>query len=465
LSLARLGSLDYALDEYKRFGLRTVRHDEDIMALGARLSKDLYLANTGKTAIEHARDSAAKYEAAFKDSQGYYSGINAATMALAADMPSSIIIDRVHKVRELLPPTKNLTPEDHYFIEATRAECFLILGEYEKARLALRGAIAFDPLNYPAHAGTLKQFKLILDKRGESQTWLNEFRPPAPLHYAGHIWGRLEQNSEDLSFQLSDYIQRHDIGFGFGALAAGADIIIAEALLAEGAELNVILPASVDHFIEHSVRPFGEDWVARFNSCLNQAHSCSVLSDTDLDQNEAPIILSAQMAMGQAILRGSHLDVSPIQLLIFDPSRKNSLTALHAQDWTESGLQQLRLEAVLDAKLSVPSVRNFGMMSVLAQSATGKGIEKFATLEAAISYLQKNSKSGAPTGILHFDLPGAEDLFAALSHQKLENTILVSEAIAGYAALKHKKDYNILFAGTLTPRSGTSVRSYTLQPF
>jgi len=41
LALARMGALDLALSEYERYGLSNVRHHEDIMALGARLSKDL----------------------------------------------------------------------------------------------------------------------------------------------------------------------------------------------------------------------------------------------------------------------------------------------------------------------------------------------------------------------------------------------------------------------------------------
>ena len=43
LALARMGSPDFALSEYERYDLSNLRHHEDIMALGGRLSKDLYL--------------------------------------------------------------------------------------------------------------------------------------------------------------------------------------------------------------------------------------------------------------------------------------------------------------------------------------------------------------------------------------------------------------------------------------
>lgn len=93
LSLARAGSLGFALSEYKRYALNNVRQHEDIMALGGRLSKDLYLRSSGKKALDYARDSAHQYEAAFQDTKGYYSGVNAATMALMSKMPLATITD------------------------------------------------------------------------------------------------------------------------------------------------------------------------------------------------------------------------------------------------------------------------------------------------------------------------------------------------------------------------------------
>jgi len=458
-----MGSLDLAIEEYERFGLDAVRHDEDIMALGARLSKDLYLASQGKAALEHAQDSTAKYEAAFKDSGGHYSGINAATMALAADMPVEVVIDRANKILEQLPPSGNLTPEDHYFIEATRAECYLILGEDTKTRQALRAAIAFDPLNYTAHASTIKQFKIILDKRAADQSWLAEFRPPRPLHYAGHIWLDTDEQFKDFPLKISDLIQRHDIGFGYGALAAGADIVIAEGLLEEGAELNVVLPASVESFAERSVHLFGSSWVSRYESCLDRAHSITILPNTELPQHEAHTILASQMAMGQAILRGTHTGVSAAQLLILDPSRTRSLTAYHAKEWAESGFDQLRLGLSTDLKLESPRLSVPDSICVLVKTDTGKPAKKFTSFKTAIAKANEAAKNGAAVA-LHFDLLGSDDVLDALTAQNLKGTILVSEAAAGYAALKHSPNYAVIFAGIVIDKTGTPLRGYAMRP-
>jgi len=181
LALARAGALDFALSEYERFGLSAIRDNEDIMALNGRLSKDLYLRSSGQEAQKHAAAAARKYELAFQNTLGYYSGVNSATMALMADLPEERVMARIEAIEALLPVSLEITPTDHYFVEATRAECFLLRGAREKAVAALHAAIDFDPLNYAAHASTLKQFMMIT-------RWL-----PAAIFYSRKgFWNRVQ---------------------------------------------------------------------------------------------------------------------------------------------------------------------------------------------------------------------------------------------------------------------------------
>lgn len=57
-----------------------------------------------------------------------------------------------------------------------------------------------------------------------------------------------------------------DIGFTQGA--AGADLLLAEAALARGVHMQLLLPFPQDEFIRRSVLPasHGEDWRARFHA-------------------------------------------------------------------------------------------------------------------------------------------------------------------------------------------------------
>lgn len=354
LALARAGALDFACAEYERYGLDKVRYHEDIMALGGRLLKDLALASTGKDRIDYARQSADKYEAAFKDSNGYYSGINAASMALVAGIPEDIVNDRARTILKTLPDTANLDKEELYFVEATRAEAHLILGEAPKAATFLRNAIFHDPLNYTAHASTLKQFRMILRARGEQIIWTQPFTPPKAAHFAGHLFtpkteAAPSQNTlgkkkiQALKTDISEAIQSNDIGFGYGALAAGSDILIAETLLSEGAELHVILPVDPKSFQEFSVTPFGKSWSKRFHKCLAKATSVRILTETQTWPNSDLGSYASQIAMGLAVLRASTLSTGMAQMLVWDgeASLDPMSTAFDAKIWNETDREQI----------------------------------------------------------------------------------------------------------------------------
>ncbi len=55
----------------------------------------------------------------------------------------------------------------------------------------------------------------------------------------------------------------------YGSAACGADIIVLEAALAAGAEVNVVLPFDRQDFIRSSVVNGGERWLARFDAALS----------------------------------------------------------------------------------------------------------------------------------------------------------------------------------------------------
>ena len=247
-------------------------------------------------------------------------------------------------------------------------------------------------------------------------------------------------------------------------MAAGADIIIAEALLREGAELNVVLPSSIDNFLENSVRPYGESWVPRFKMCLEKSHSCTTLPDTNEGMSPELTILSARIAMGQAILRSEQLGVKPNQLLISDPTRAESFTAIHAEDWKAANLDQLSIDLVKDAKLEKARAVNSRGLPVLISQSTMPTIQKMPSFNSAISHIFETPMNDETMFGLHFDIPNAEKELEAIMNKRLRGTVLLSEAMASYVALKHKLDYKVVFAGAVIDKDGNPIRCYTLQP-
>ena len=57
--------------------------------------------------------------------------------------------------------------------------------------------------------------------------------------------------------QVTQVLRRRPVGFAYGSLASGGDILWAEALLSAGAELHVVLPCAIEDFLRASVAPSG----------------------------------------------------------------------------------------------------------------------------------------------------------------------------------------------------------------
>lgn len=380
LSLLRAGALNEAEKEYIRLGLDRVTDDEDTIALGGRILKSRALEQTGSAQCDLALKSAEKYYQAYRATGGTYSGINTAAMfALAGDMVAARNI-----AQTILDKTGNYSPkpgEDAYYHMATVAEAHLILGDLVMAKAALRDAIDLDPGNYDARATTVRQFEMLSQaiggsvageqpntKRGNrgnkaandpdtisdsikvtesfSIDWLDAYRPPKAIHYAGHMFHDRAGNvgeRRDIEEAVDAFIADHKVGCAFGCLAAGSDIIIAEKILAYGAELHVVLPCPDVYFVEASILPFGDEWLDRFYACLAAAKSVRYTSyDTELP-DDLGLSFASEVAMGLAVLKSERLATSVVQLLIWDgkPARGLAGTARDAAIWHKTSRDQV----------------------------------------------------------------------------------------------------------------------------
>jgi len=485
LALVRAGSLEFALTQYERYGLDEIQaHSdpkalEDIMALAGRLQKDLYLASSGRKAQQHAEQSAQKYEAAFKASGGYYSGINSTTMALLAGMSEDMVAGRANAILQLLPAPENLSKETLYFIEATRAEAHMLLGASGEAQVALRRAFDHDPVNFSAHASTLKQFRMIVKSSGKNGDWLSLFTPPKTAHYVGHMFkingtakaGILSETQiAQLKIRISDAIQKNDIGFGYGALAAGADILIAETLLEEGAELHVVLPVDTDLFIKHSVAPYGADWVERFTNCLNSAHSVQIASHSTKWPDPEIDGFSRRIAMGQAIMQCKQFSSRAIQMLIWDEMRGKTGTAMGAAKWVESGRSQIILSYPGKRPTRKDDISRVNNLSVRANvfRADKKQLKQYSSIHEAANaalVLQKTENSSTQIGI-HIEVGSdptiSSDISRYLAEKAVPSGILISETAASFLLLNHQDEFVTDYMGHVDTGS-SRVRAFALK--
>src|SRR5205807_2398837 len=105
------------------------------------------------------------------------------------------------------------------------------------------------------------------------------------VHYCGHMLlgdparpGASEDAERSVRAAVGAELARAPVSAAYGSLACGADIVVAEELLTAGAELNVVLPFSVEDFVAVSVRHGGATWVPRFEACMDRAASVQLVT-------------------------------------------------------------------------------------------------------------------------------------------------------------------------------------------
>ena len=344
---ARAGALDHAWRIFRKAGLDRETDDPRTLSVKGRLLKDFALRATGDERMRFYREAASAYQRAAELGRATYPLINAATLSMLAgdnDMARKLatqVIDWIEANPE--------EPETPYYYGATLAEALLLLGNENQARATLSDAIAIAPRAWEDHASTLRQFALILRARNASAAWLDMLRPPRSLHFSGHMSFRGDELNGELSSRIARLIAEEKVGFGFGALAAGADIIIAETLLAAGAELHAVLPGGAEAFAARSIDPCGAAWRARFDAVLRRAESVRPVRPENVLPDETIIDTASTIAMGLAIRHARGLESEAIQCLVIDPDQPGALlgaSTIRAGDaWNRAGLRQQTISA------------------------------------------------------------------------------------------------------------------------
>lgn len=330
LSLARLGDTAAARARYLAFGLDAAT-DVDTRALWARLAKDeAAAAQTGPGRTASFREASAAYARIFEETGDVFPGVNAATTALlsgdveGATRCAADILTRIGESAD-------------FWTAASRAEALLLLGREDDALAGMRAALALPGASTGARTTTLRQLDLIargtgLDAGGAIRDVL---RPPTTLCYCGHMFLADPAAEATLAARIDAVLEERQVGIGFGALACGSDILVAERLLARGCELNVVLPFRIEDFRALSVEPGGSEWNARFDACLAAAASLHIVSSIGDIGDPQALRHASDVGMGLARLRARHHATDATLLAIWDgtPPRGVAGTALDVAAW------------------------------------------------------------------------------------------------------------------------------------
>ena len=418
LSLARAGATSRAWDAFVAAGLDGAE-DIHALTLKGRLLKDRARQAAGVERAALFAQSGAAYRRAATLRPDSYPLINAAAMALfAGDGATAAAIARDVLTLVDGDPSQGETP---YWREATRAEALLLLGQADKAKSSLAAAIAGAPLAWEDHAVTLRQFAAILSATNSNAAWLEPYRPAPSLHFSG-ILG-IDPDDDSAGQAIRNAIMELSPGFGFGALAAGADIIAAEALLAAGAELHAILPSSPDIFCQSSVAPFGTAWVERFHTLCAAAHSLTICN-TGMPTNRAGIALAEYHAMGMAISKAQLLESRAIAIRI-EPEERPVL----GDPWHAAGRPIMRVTVSESRPTAGLAPLDGGQLLFVVALADDAGLADpmgFATLDDAVAAIPAEH----PQAAIDCTIIGQRDTAAALLRSTHKDSIFASKDAA-----------------------------------
>ena len=299
---------------------------EDAEALEGRLAKELALAAHGAERAALAATAARIYEAVADRHDRYFTCINAATLwRIAGDT------DRARALAERsLSLTRKAEAEepdtDAYWRVATEAEASLVLGNVEAAASALARAAELGADDVAARAVTARQLRMLCEETGVDTALLDALALPDVVHFCGHritadaeaAGGFAASDEPRVAADIAAYLDGRTFDAAYGALACGADIMIAEALLERGVPVHVVLPFGVDEFEDISVRSGGGDWTHRYRSCLDRAASVNIVYDSAYSDDPTLFGYCANVAMGHALHRAQHLGIGAEQLAVWD---------------------------------------------------------------------------------------------------------------------------------------------------
>ena len=105
--------------------------------------------------------------------------------------------------------------------------------------------------------------------------------------------------------------------WGYGALAAGADILFAEAMVDLGHELHLVLPFPSAHFASISV-DIGQDWRERFQRLYQRAYRVTTIYQERPSNLEDSFALCSEVALGLALNKANMTGAEVQQWAIWD---------------------------------------------------------------------------------------------------------------------------------------------------
>lgn len=320
LSLANAGATQSALEKFKALGLDQIKNSE-CLALSGRLYKDSYFAEP-KAHAKHLELAIRAYQDAFDIDLPVFNIFPAINLAALYVFGNKL--DKAQKwANDILQELRKKEDQpSNYWDLASKIEALLILGESDCLPALLEQARTVNQGQYAQLSSTAKQLQRLCRHLGVEDQLLQALAPPAVIHFTGHIVsdnGRFRpEHLQNVQQRIEHTLDETPCMSAYGSLAAGSDILIAEACLKRNISLNVVLPFALEEFIEISVKPSGADWVNRFEQCISQARTVRYATEDAYLQDDKLFAYTSELAMGLATVCARHMNTEALQIAVWD---------------------------------------------------------------------------------------------------------------------------------------------------
>ena len=320
LALAQMGSAHRAQAILKTLEVKDPTNRETLSILG-RTYKDQWCADPANEQL--LRQAFEYYNRAFEvQPPDSYPGINAATIALLLKET-----DKARRIAEGVLEICQRQPDD-YWKHATVAEALVVLGDTDGAKRAYQAAVETEKDNLRAFSSTRKQARALSRQLyGQADTFDACFPIPKLVVFSGHMIDAPDrrtprfppQKEAEVKALLEKQLAAMNAGIGFSSAASGSDILFAEAMLARGGTIHLVLPWPAEEFVKTSVALAGnEAWIERFEHVLARAASIRILGQLYMPGSATGFEYCNLAMNGLARIFARSLDLEITPLAVWD---------------------------------------------------------------------------------------------------------------------------------------------------
>ncbi len=328
LALARSGAQDRAeviLSELISEG----HENEETLGTKARVHKDLW--QNSVDPVEKRRQLALAhdcYSQAYMKTGGYWTGINAATMALILGR-ESVAADLAQQVRtQCLEAFKDVSGGDRYWPLATLGEAGLILRQWSEAEMWYAQAAQVGKGRFGDLSSTRRNLRLLVEYLEiDGRPYEQSFQLPRVLVFTGHMIDHPNRSVPRFPSQLEAAVRRVieqrldrlDAQIGYASAACGGDLLFLEALLKRRGEIHIVLPFEKEAFVAESVDfPPDGNWAHRFDDLFCQAAGVVMASESRFRGGGISFEYANLLLGGLACIRANQLETEAVLVALWD---------------------------------------------------------------------------------------------------------------------------------------------------